>query len=174
MLKQYLEIGQIVGTHGIRGEVRLNPWCDSPDFVKKFKTLYFDADGKRAVRVLSCRPHGNVVILSLDGTDSVEKASALRNKVLYMNRSDAKLSESDWFVQDLIDCKVADALDESKIYGTLTDVIAGVGANDVWTVTADNGREYLLPAIKDVVKSVDTAGGIIKISPMRGIFDDAD
>lgn len=174
MLKQYLEIGQIVGTHGIRGEVRLNPWCDSPDFVKKFKTLYFDADGKRAVSVLSCRPHGNVVILSLDRTDSVEKASALRNKVLYMNRSDAKLSESDWFVQDLIDCKVADALDESKIYGTLTDVTAGVGANDVWTVTADDGREYLLPAIKDVVKSVDTAGGIIKISPMRGIFDDAD
>lgn len=174
MQKQYLEIGQIVGTHGIRGEVRLNPWCDSPEFVKKFKTLYFDAEGNRGVKILSCRPHGNVVILSLEGTDSVEKASALRNKVLYMNRSDAKLSDSDWFVQDLIDCKVIDARDEGKIYGTLTDVIAGAGANDVWTVTAEDGREYLLPAIKDVVKSVDTVSGIIKISPMRGIFDDAD
>ena len=174
MLKQYLEIGQIVGTHGIKGEVRLNPWCDSPDFVKRFKTLYFDNGGEKSVRVRSCRPHGNVVILSLEGTDTVEQASALRNRVLYMNRDDSGIADSGWFVQDLIGCEVVDFQDCEKRYGTLTDVTAGAGANDIWTVTDGGGREYLLPAIKDVVKTVDVNSGVIAISPMRGIFDDAD
>ncbi len=174
MLKQYLEIGQIVGTHGIKGEVRLNPWCDSPEFVKRFKTLYFDSEGINGVKIISCRPHGNVVILKLENTDTVESASALRNKILFMNRDDSGLGDGDWFVQDLIGCSVIDSDDESKVYGTLTDVTAGAGANDIWSVTDSNNSEYLLPAIKDVVKDVDVKNGVIKISPMRGIFDDAD
>ena len=108
MLKQYLEIGQITGTHGIRGEVRLNPWCDSPEFVKRFKTLYFDCDGRNGVKIVSCRPHGNIVILKLENVDSVESASALRNKILFMNRDDSGLGGGDWFVQDLIGCAVVD------------------------------------------------------------------
>ena len=174
MLKQYLEIGQIVGTHGIKGEVRLNPWCDSPEFVKRFKTLYFDSEGRNGVKIISCRPHGNVVILKLENTDTVESASALRNKILFMNRDDSGLGDGDWFVQDLIGCTVADYNDENIVYGTLTDVTAGAGANDIWSVTDSDNREYLLPAIKDVVKDVDVKNGIIKISPMRGIFDNAD
>ena len=174
MLKQYLEIGQITGTHGIRGEVRLNPWCDSPEFVKRFKTLYFDCDGRNGVKIISCRPHGNIVILKLENVDSVESASALRNKILFMNRDDSGLGGGDWFVQDLIGCAVVDFSDENKVYGTLTDVTAGAGANDIWSVSDECGREYLLPAIKDVVRNVDVENGIIKISPMRGIFDDAD
>ncbi len=86
MLKPYLELGQIVGTHGVRGEVRLNPWCDAPQFIKKFKTVYFDENGNEKIAVKSARPHGNIVILSLDGVDTMEKAQSLRNKVLYMKR----------------------------------------------------------------------------------------
>ena len=112
MIKQYLEIGQIVSTHGIKGELRVQPWCDSPEFMKKFKTLYFDKDGKTAKKVLSCRPHGNIVILSLEGIDSVEKAQALRNTVLFMNRDDAGLKEGQYYIQDLLDCTVIDADNE--------------------------------------------------------------
>lgn len=171
MLKSYLEIGKIVSTHGIRGEVRVQPWCDSPDFMKKFKTLYFDKNGEKSVAVKACRPHGNVVILQLEGIDSVEKAQMLRNKILFMNRKDAKLPKGDYFIQDLVDCTVVDADDEAISYGILTDV-SQTGANDVWHITDKSGREFLIPAIKSVVVSTDVENGIIKIRPLKGIFDD--
>lgn len=172
MIKEYLELGQIVGTHGVRGEIRLNPWCDSPDFVKQFKTLYFDAQGQKSVKVVSGRVHGNVALLKLEGVDSVESASALRNKILFMKRTDAKLRDGSYFIAELIDCCVIDADDESIEYGVLSDV-SQTGANDVWHIKKD-GKEYLLPAIPQVVCDVDVKDGIIKIRPLKGIFDDED
>ena len=88
-----------------------------------------------------------------------------------MDRAEANLSEGENFIQDLIDCTVFDA-DTGIIYGKLTDVME-TGANDVWQITDDNGREYLIPAIKEVVAETDVENGIIKIRPMKGIFDDA-
>ncbi|MBE6747459.1 MAG: 16S rRNA processing protein RimM [Ruminococcaceae bacterium] len=169
MLKQYLEVGQIVGTHGVRGEVRVNPWCDTPEFLKKFRTLYFDAMGERAVKVLSSRVHGNIVLMQLEGISTVEEAAVLRNKVVYMNRKDAKIPDNSYFIQDLIDCKVIDA-DNGTEYGVLTNV-SETGANDVWHITKD-GKEYLIPAIPPVVIETDVVSGVIKIRPLRGIFDD--
>lgn len=170
MLKQYLEIGQIVSTHGVRGELRVNPWCDSPEFMKKFKTLYFDAKGEKPVKVVSCRPHGNIVIMKLEGIDTVEEAQKLRNRTLYMARKDAKLKKGDWFIQDLMGCTVYDTDDNSVVYGTLTNV-ARTGANDIWYIEKNN-KEYIIPAIKDVVINVDVENEIIFIRPLRGIFDE--
>lgn len=172
MLKQFLETGQIVSTHGIKGEVRFNPWCDSPEFMKRFKTLYFDKNGEKAVKVTACRPHGNIVILKLDGIDTVEEAQKLRGKTLYMNRKDAKLQKGDWFVQDLIGCTVYDADNNEKIYGNLTEV-AQTGANDIWYIE-NNGKEYIIPAIKDVVINVEVESESVFIRPLRGIFDEED
>lgn len=169
MFKQYLEVGQIVGTHGVRGEVRVNPWCDSPDFLKKFKTLYYDSNGERSVKIKSSRVHGNVVLMQLEDISTVEQASALKNKILFMNRKDAKIPDNTYFIQDLIDCKVIDA-DSGVDYGILTDV-SETGANDVWHITKGN-KEYLIPAIPSVVIDTDVMTGIIKIRPLRGIFDD--
>ena len=172
MIKEYLEIGQIVGTHGVRGEIRLNPWCDSPEFVRQFKTLYFDAHGNKSVKVVSSRVHGNVALLKLDGVDSVESASTLRNKILFMKRADAKIDDGSYFIAERVDCRVIDADDESVEYGVLSDV-SETGANDVWHIKKD-GREYLLPAIPQVVCDVDVKDGIIKLRPLKGIFDDED
>lgn len=171
MLKKYLEVGQIVSTHGVKGEVKINPWCDSPDFLKKLKTLYFDENGEKSVKVLSSRVHGNLVLASLDEVNSVEEASKLRNKIVYMNRKDAKIEKNKFFIQDLIGCKVYDA-DDGRMYGTLSDV-SQTGANDVWHIEND-GREYLIPAIPDVVIDTDVENEIVKIRPLRGIFDDED
>lgn len=169
MIKRFLEIGQIVSTHGIKGEVRVNPWCDSPDFLKKFKTLYFDKNGESSLKVIS-RIHGNIVLMKIDGVDTVEDAAKLRNKVLYMDRNDAHIEKNSYFIQDLIDCKVCDA-DSGKEYGVLSDV-SQTGANDVWHIK--NGEnEYLIPAIPDVVISADVEKGIILIRPLKGIFEDA-
>ena len=109
MIKEYLEIGEIVGTHGVHGELRLNPWCDSPDFVSRFKTLYYDSNGSCAAQIKSARPHGNIVLLRIAGIDSVEQAQKMRGKILYMKRTDAKLPEGRYFIAELTGCSVFDA-----------------------------------------------------------------
>ncbi len=173
MIKDYLELGQIVGTHGVKGEIRINPWCDSPDFAKKFKSVYFDSLGRDNVKVVSSRPHGNIILMKLENVNTVEEAQALRNKILYIKRADAKLPQGSWFIEELIGCKAYDADDGNKLYGTVTDVLS-TGANDVWQITDNNGQEYLIPSIKEVVIDVDVAENTVKIRPLKGIFDDAD
>lgn len=170
MQKEYLEIGKITGTHGIRGEMRFEPWCDGVHFIKKFPCLYFGSDGTGKVKVTSCRAHGKIVLISLEGVCGVEDAAANRNRVLYIKRADAKLNKGDWFVQELKGLQVVDFDDNSVVYGTLTDV-SRTGANDVWHIGRD-GKETLIPAIKDVVKKVDIDGGKVYIRPLRGLFDD--
>ncbi len=172
MVKEYLELGQIVSTHGIKGELRFNPWCDKPEFVKKFKTLYFDKNGEKSIKVISARPHGNMVILMLQDIDTVEKAQALKNTVLYMKRSDAHLPKGTWFVQELFDCKVFDD-NNGKVLGTIVDV-SETGANDVWHIKTPKGDEVLIPAIKQVIVNVDVEKGEILINPIKGLFEDED
>lgn len=172
-MKRFLEVGEIVGTHGIRGEMRLHPWADSPEFLKKFKTLYFDERGEKSVKVEQCRPHGNIALVKLEGVDTVEQAAVMRGRVLFMDRNDAKLPAGQYFIQDLIGCSVMDADDGSLCYGELSDVSA-TGANDVWHITAQDKKEYLIPAIPDVVKDVNVEEGWVKIRPLKGIFDDED
>ena len=172
MEKPFLEAGQCVGTHGVRGEVKICPWCDSPDFLRSFTTLYLDDAGKTALKVQRLRVHKNMVLGLFDGIDTVEKAQALRGKTVYISRADADLPEGKWFVQDLLGCKVKD-VDSGAEYGTLTEVIPGAGANDVWAVKRANGETVLVPAIPDVVLETDVAAGIVRIRPLRGLFDGA-
>ena len=171
MIKNYLEIGQIVSTHGIRGEVRINPWCNGPEFVKKFKTLYKDANGKDFFKVVSCRPHKNVAIATLEGIDTVEMAQSLKNTVLYIKREDAHLPDGEWFISELLGCKVIDNENNEICYGEITDV-AETGANDVWYVKTASGEEVLIPAIPDVIVKCDVANEKIYINALRGLFSE--
>ena len=152
--------------------MRVNPWCDSPEFMKGFRRLYLDENGKNQVEVRACRPHGNVALLSLSGVDTLEKAAAMRGKVLYLCRDDARLAPGHFFISELIGCDVLDADDPALRYGTLSDV-SKTGANDVWHVTNDAGQEFLLPAIPSVVIDTDVAQNVVRIRPLKGIFDDA-
>ncbi len=172
MKKDYLELGQIVGTHGIKGEIRVNPWCDSPDFAKGFKTVYFDKKGNQSVKVTACRPHGNVILMKLENVNSINDAEKLKNRMLYIKRDDANLPDGTWFIEELIGCDVYDA-DNGKLYGRISDV-SPTGANDVWHIADDKNYEYLIPSIKEVVIEVDVSENFVKIRPMKGIFDNAD
>ena len=169
-MKPFLQIGQIVGTHGIRGELRVQPWCDSPDFLTKFKTLYTDKNGENAVKVKSSRVHKNIVLIKFPDITTIEQAERMRGKVLYISRKDANIADGEWFIQELIGCTVFDA-DTGKDYGVLSDV-SKTGANDVWHIKKD-GKEYLLPAINDIIANVDVANEKVEIhSIIKGIFDD--
>ena len=168
MIKKYLETGKIVGTHGIAGMLRVQPWCDSGEFLTKFKKLYTDSEGKNAIEITSAKPHGNVVLMSVKGVDSIEKAEKLRNKIIYIDRNDVKLPKDRYFIDDLIGSKVFDA-DTDMPLGVLSDV-SETGANDVWHITKNN-KEYLVPAIDEVIISVNIEDGIVIIRPLKGIFD---
>ena len=169
-MEQYLEIGKVVSTHGLRGELRVDPWCDSPQFLCQFKTLYLKK-GETKLSV-SSRPHKTIVIVKAKGIDTIEEAEKLRGRVLYINRSDARLAPGEYFIQDLMGLDVID-IDTSKSYGKITDVLK-TGANDVYQVTDEKKKDYLIPVIDDVVKEIDISGGKVLIKPLKGIFDDED
>ena len=167
MKKQYIEAGKIVGTHGLRGEVRIDPWCDSAEFLCRFKRLYY-ADGTEK-KVVSAKVHKNIAIVQFDGVNRIEDADLLRGKIVFINRDDARLPKGTHFIQDLLGLTVQDA-DNGTVYGEITDVIK-TGANDVYQVTRD-GRDYLIPVIPDIVIEKDVDGGVIRIRPIEGLFDD--
>lgn len=172
MMKQYLEAGKIVGTHGVKGELRIEPWCDSPAFLAKLKTLYWDPQGLKPVRILSARPHKNLLLAVLEGCSSATEGDLLRGRVLYLNRADVRLPKDRYFVQDIIGLSVVD-MDSGKSYGKVTDVLR-TGANDVYQVTGDDKKKYLIPVIPDVVIKTEIEEGTLRIRPIRGIFEDAD
>ena len=171
MKKQYLDTGKIVGTHGIKGEVRIEPWCDSPQFLSEFKKLYLDADGETFIEVKS-RPHKNITLAKIKGVETVEQAEKLRGKIVYINRDDIILEEGVNFVQDLIGLEVRDA-ENSTVYGKITDVLR-TGANDVYEITDSNNKKYLAPVIDEVIIERNIDNGYVLIRPMKGIFDDED
>ena len=166
--KPSLEAGQIVGTHGVRGEVRVQPWCDSPQQFATFKRLFWDIEGKQPVKLRS-RPHKNIALALIEGVDTVEAAQVLRGRMLYVDRRDIKLPKGHHLVQDLIGLSVVDA-DTGETYGTLTDV-SQTGANAVYHMATEKG-EVLIPAIPDVVIRIDCKADTLFLRPMKGLLDD--
>ena len=171
MKKQFLEIGQIVTTHGIMGEVRVKPWCDAPEILCEFDRLFFD-EGKTVVKIIEARVHKNIVIMKLDGVHTVDDALKLRNRVFYASRDDFELEPGTYFVQDLLGLTVTNA-DSGKIYGVIADVTQ-TGANDVYHIKEEAGKVILIPAIPDVIVKTDIEEGVMTIRPLKGLFDDED
>lgn len=167
-MKQFLEIGKIVAVQGLKGEVRVEAWCDSLEFLCEFETLYFNK-GKTPVSIVKARPHKNIVLMKIKGIDTPEAAQELRGKVLYMDRNDVELEEGSYFVQDLEGLEVIDA-DDGTVYGTLSQV-SFTGANDVYHIK-NGDKEWLIPAIPDVIEKTDIEGGKMLIHKMEGLFED--
>ena len=168
---EYLEVGKAVGTHGVKGMVRVQVWADSVDFLKKFKYIYTDKNGNGKLTVLRVQPHGNIALVAFKGVETIEHAESFRNTVLYIDRKDVKLPEGRYFITDLIGVTVTDA-DSGALLGEISDV-SQTGANDVWHIKKD-GREYLIPAIDEVIVNVDVDSETAVIKPLKGIFDDED
>ena len=170
-MQQYLEIAKITATHGIRGEVRCQYYCDTAEVLCDFDTLYFDK-GAKAVNITRAYPHKNVVVMKLEGVDSIEQAQPLIGRILYLDRDDAELDEDLFFIQDIIGLTVRDA-DTGEVYGKITDVYQN-GAADVFSIKKADGKELMFPNISEVVLETDIEGGEMIIRPLKGLFDDED
>lgn len=170
MLKEFLEAGKIVGTHGIKGELRVEPWCDCPEFLTQFHTLY-TKEGTQALHVVASRVHKHLLLVRLQGIETIEQGDQMRGKVLFIKRSDVTLPEGRYFISDLLGMKVYHADDATICYGTITDVLK-TGANDVYQITDEQNKDYLIPVIDSVVIETDIIGRKLLIRPMKGIFND--
>ncbi len=168
-MKRYLEIGKIVSVHGLKGDVKVEPWCNEPEFICEFDRLY-SKDGKKKYEIERCRIQKNTAIMKIKGIDSVEEGQAMRNKLLFMDRNDVELEDGFYFFQDLIGLEVLNA-DSKEAYGSITDVLQ-TGANDVYEIKSADSKEYYIPAIPDVIDSIDLEGGKMLIRPLEGLFDE--
>lgn len=169
MKKNYLKIGKIVGSHGIKGMVRVECWCDSPDFLCKFKRLFTAQNIDSALSVEKAAPHKNIALVKLKNINDIDTAETMRGTVLYIFRDDARLEKGRYFIEEIIGCKVYDK-ETGDFYGEIAD-ISPTGANDIWHIKNDE-KEYLFPSVPDFIVSVDIEKEKAYIIPPKGIFDD--
>ncbi len=170
-LSAYLEIGKIVAVHGVKGEVKIAPLCDDASLFCEFDLLYLDKHGENGVKITRSRVQKNMIIAKIENVDTVEQAQKLRGSTLYVDRNELCLDENTYFICDLIGMEVVNC-DSGKSYGKIYDVIE-TGANDVYCCRSGN-KDYLFPAIADVVVKTDIESGIMTINPLKGLFDDED
>lgn len=160
MKKQFLEAGQIVSTHGVQGEVKILPWCDGPEFLKEFHTLYIDG---KPYQVTQARIHKTMLLCKLEGVSDMNAAQAMKNKVVSIDRNSAKIAEGRVFIADLIGLPV---FADGQEIGTLRDVYTGP-ANDVYMVKG--AREYMIPAVSEFLEDVNVDEGYIKVKLLKGM-----
>ena len=160
-MKEWLDCGEIVNTHGIHGEVRIVPWADSPDFLCRFSTLYVDGGAKQ---VLSSRVHKGSVIAKLEGVDTVEQAMALKGKVVQIRRADAKLPEGTFFLADIIGLDVVDEAGEKL--GVLQEVLSP-SQQQVYVVAGE--REIMIPAVPEFILETNIEAGYVKVRLIEGM-----
>lgn len=171
-MKQYLEAGEFVTTHGVVGELKLYPWADGPEFVAGLPRLFFSPDGAGETAVAAVRIHKGMCLVKLEGVDSLEAARAYVGKVAYFSRADAPLPEGRYFVQDILGCRVVDA-DTGRVYGTVA-AISHPAASDVYTVRDAAGGESLFPAVAEFLDRLCPEEGAVYVRPIPGMFGPAE
>ncbi len=165
MLQQYLEVGKVTNVHGLMGEVKVQPWADSPDFLCQFKTLYVD-DAHWPIQVERARVHKNMVIMKFEGPSDVPSALSLRNAILYIDRADVNLPEGTFFLADIHGLEVRDAA-TGEVLGKIADVLT-LPANNVYVVKG-GAREMMVPAVPQFIAETNIAGGFIRVNMMEGL-----
>ena len=159
--KQYIEAGRIVNTHGVAGEVKIEVWLDSPQFLKSFKRCFID---RREVKLLSARVHKGFLIVKLEGVEDVNAAMALKGRTVFIDRADARLPKGAFFLQDIIGASVVD--ESGREIGKLVDVME-TPASNVYVVKGE--REHLIPAVPEFILSTDADNGIITVHLIEGM-----
>ncbi len=169
-MEQFLRVGVISSTHGIRGEVKVYPTTDDPERFLELDEVILDTGREHKIlEIEGVKFFKNQVILKFKGYDNINDIEKYLKKDLLVDREHAvELGENENFIADLIDMEVV--TDEGKVLGTLTDVIE-TGANDVYAVKTPEGKEILLPAIRDCILDVNVDEKRMTVHVMEGLLD---
>lgn len=169
-MEDLLQVGAITSTHGIRGEVKVFPTTDDVNRFKKLKEVVLDTGKEQlTLQIEGVKFFKQFVILKFKGIDNINDIEKYKGKSLFVTRENAvKLKKDEYFIADMIGSTVED--EEGKVLGTLIDVMQ-TGANDVYIVEDENGKELLFPAIKQCVLKVDIEEKKILVHVMPGLLD---
>ena len=160
-MKEFLTVGQIINTHGVKGEVKVYPLTDNTKRFRKLKKVYIDGIEKN---ILWCKIQPDKIIMKIEGIESPEIAMKYKNKYLEVDRENAvTLEKGRYFVADIIGCRVIDE-DENNI-GTVFDVIF-TGSNEVYWVKGSE-EDVMVPALKSIVAKMDMDNKLIVIKPVK-------
>ena len=166
-MEKYIEVGKIINTHGVKGDVKIDSWCDSVDVFCCLENLYIKKAGVyQEFEVVKSQPFKEFVLAHLKNVDTFEDANILKNKELYALRDDIPRQEGDVFIVDLIGLPVIN-LNSGKVYGKIKDVIIGV-ATDIYEIETEHGDAYM-PVVEEFVKEVDVEKGVF-VTPIEGMF----
>lgn len=169
-MEDLLRVGVIANTHGIRGEVKVFPTTDEKERFKDLKKVILDIGKEQKVlEIQSVRFFKNLVILKFKGIDNINDIEMYKGKDLLVTREDAvPLEEGEYFIADLLDLDVYS--DEDEKIGVLYDVMQ-TGANDVYVVKTEEGKEILLPAIDECILDIDLEESRMTVHIMEGLLD---
>ena len=160
-MKEYVEAGRIVNTHGVNGEVKIEVWLDSPEYFRSFKRLYLNGAEKR---ILSSRVHKSFVIARLDGVEDLNAAMTLKGKTVEILRADAHLKEGEFFVQDILGFRVVD--EQGTEIGILADAVE-TPASMIYVVKGE--KEHLIPAVREFILGIDARREEIRVHLIEGM-----
>lgn len=166
---EYIEIGQIVNTNGLKGVVKVNPFTDDISKFEELKYVYIQLKNElKKVKIEQVRYNKNQVLLKLEGIDSIEEAEKYRNFYLKTEKeSQEDLGEDTYYIVDLMGLDVY--TDKNEYLGKIEDVFP-TGSNDVYVVKDNLGKQILIPAIADVVKEVDLKNKKMIINLIPGLI----
>ena len=163
MKNRYLEAGQIVNTHGIKGEVKITPWCDTPEFLCQFDTLYLDGV---PIKVRSMRVHKNSVLAVLEGVEDVNAAMRLKGQVVWIDRGQVTLPPGRHFLADLVGLEVRED-GSGRVLGILKEVLP-LPAHEVYVVKGAGGS-FMIPAVDEFLVETNVEGGYLTVRLIEGM-----
>lgn len=168
-MEKYIEVGKIINTHGVKGDVKIDSWCDSVEVFCSLENVYIKKAGQLVpLKVVRSQPYKEFVLAHLEGINTFEEANLLKNKEIFAIRDDIPREEGDVFIVDLIGLPVINQ-ESGKVYGKIKDVIIGV-ATDIYEIETDSGIAYM-PVVEEFVKEVDIEKGVF-VTPIEGMFDE--
>ena len=170
-MENLLEIGKIVNTHGLRGEVKVVPWTDSPDDFYDVSFVYIKNKNEyKKLTIDGVKFQKNNVIVKFKEYNDINEILPFKNAVLYADRNDlGELPEGVYYIVDLIGLKVY--TEDDEYIGEIADVF-NAGASDIYDVKREGKKNLLLPVIDEVVKSVDIENGRVTVNVMEGLDDE--
>ncbi|MEY8744975.1 ribosome maturation factor RimM [Paenibacillus tundrae] len=170
-MAEFMNVGKIVNTHGIRGELKIMPLTDFPEvrFANNAELYFFTADNHPIlVHVESARLHKNMYIVRLKEFGNINEVEKFKGGMAKVSKEDlAELDENEYYFHQIVGCTVI--TEEGDTLGTISEILTP-GANDVWVVKTPAGKEVLIPVIDDVVLHVDVKEKLVKIHLMEGLL----
>lgn len=164
-----LECGKILNTHGIHGELKIEPWCDDAlNFFGQIKTIYIDGAPRT---LLSARAHKTFILACIEGVDCPEDAMVLKNKIISISRDEVSLPDDYYFVADILGFDVFD-LRTNAIIGKL-DYVQDMPAHDMYVIKSEGG-EILVPAVPEFVEKVDFENKQLVLKTIKGMLPNED